>query len=148
MIGPLLRERIGPVRHPDYVACAGISSVASLSKARILAYSNEAQRLARRDATDELQGSGLEGLKAHERYEHFYLVIEDAAAQLGVALTPKYLGLRQISTTGVSAFAVLEQPDDLFIGKPRLPYRRSNLEITITSGPPGHDLSSGTNSQS
>ena len=45
------------------------------------------------------------GLKAHERYEHFYLVIEDAAAQLGVALTPKYLGLRQISATGVPASA-------------------------------------------
>jgi hypothetical protein len=50
------------------------------------------------------------GLKAHERYEHFYLVIVAAAAQLGVALTPKYLGLRQISATGVPASACLSSP--------------------------------------
>jgi LysR family transcriptional regulator, glycine cleavage system transcriptional activator len=95
VIEPLLREQIGPVCHPDYVARAGISSVASLSKARILATAT------RPNAWPEwmqLMSCREVGLKAHERYEHFYLVIEAAAARLGVALTPRYLVEKELDS--------------------------------------------------
>jgi DNA-binding transcriptional LysR family regulator len=95
VIEPLLREQVGPVCHPDYVARAGISSVASLSKARILDVATRPN--AWPEWTQRMRCTNL-GLKPHERYEHFYLVIQAAAAQLGVALTPRYLVEKEIDS--------------------------------------------------
>ncbi|WP_298209233.1 LysR substrate-binding domain-containing protein [Acidovorax sp.] len=95
VIEPLLREQIGPVCHPEYLARVGISSVASLARARIL------ETATRPQAWEEwaaLMGSSDIELAAHERYEHFYLVIEAAVAQLGVALAPRYVVEKEIAS--------------------------------------------------
>jgi LysR family transcriptional regulator, glycine cleavage system transcriptional activator len=94
-IEPLLREQIGPICHPEYVARVGISSVASLSRARILDTATRADAWAewyRLTTCSEI------GLRPHERYDHFYLVIQAAASQLGVALVPRYLVEKEIDS--------------------------------------------------
>jgi len=88
MIEPLLREQIGPVGHPDYVSREGISSVASLSRARIL---ETATRPKAWPEWSSLVNCSNVDVRAQERYEHFYLVIQAAVSQLGVAIVPRYL---------------------------------------------------------
>ena len=91
----LLNEQFGPVCHRNYQADFGISSIASLAGARIL------ETATRPNAwTDWLNLMNCEDthLTPHERYEHFYLVIEAAVSQLGVALVPKYLVEKEIES--------------------------------------------------
>jgi LysR family glycine cleavage system transcriptional activator len=110
VIEPLLREQIGPVCHPEYVARVGISSVASLSRARILATAT------RPDAWAEWTSlsSGEIRLTSHERYEHFYLAIQAAASQLGVALAPRYLVEKEIESRQlVAPFGFIQGPHTL-----------------------------------
>lgn len=111
IIEPLLRERIGPVCHPKYVESVGISSVGSLKRARIL------DTATRPDAWNEWAAQMScddVGLIAHERYEHFYLVIEAASSQLGVALAPLYLVEKEIETGQlVAPFGFIESPHSL-----------------------------------
>jgi LysR family transcriptional regulator, glycine cleavage system transcriptional activator len=93
VIEPLLREQIGPVCHPDYVSRVGISSVASLARALDTATRPNAWA----EWSEQMASSDL-GLKSHERYEHFYLVIQAATSQLGVALAPSYLVQSEIES--------------------------------------------------
>ena len=91
----LLNEQFGPVCHRNYQADFGISSIASLAGARIL------ETATRPNAwTDWMSLVNCEDtrLTPHERYEHFYLVIEAAVSQLGVALVPKYLVEKEIES--------------------------------------------------
>jgi DNA-binding transcriptional LysR family regulator len=108
VIERLLHEQIGPVCHPDYVAQVGISSVASLARARIL------ETATRRSAWKEwmaLMNSEDIRLTPHERYEHFYLVIEAAVALLGVALVPRYLVEKEIESGRlVAPFGFIDSP--------------------------------------
>lgn len=108
VIEPLLRERIGPVCHPDYLAQTGISTVATLSKARILETATRPNAWA---DWIRLTNCGDIGLTPHERYEHFYLVIQAAASQLGVALVPHYLVEEEINSGQLIApFGFIESP--------------------------------------
>jgi DNA-binding transcriptional LysR family regulator len=108
VIEPLMQERIGPVCHPDYAAQVGISDIASLSKARIL------ETATRPNAWAEwarLADCAELALKPHDRYEHFYLVIQAAASQLGVAVVPHYLVEEEISSGQlVAPFGFIESP--------------------------------------
>jgi LysR family transcriptional regulator, glycine cleavage system transcriptional activator len=111
VIEPLLHEQIGPVCHPEYVARAGISSVASLSRARILATATRPNAWAE---WTSLMSCGEIGLTTHERYEHFYLVIQAAASQLGVALAPRYLVEKEIDSGQlVAPFGFIQSPHTL-----------------------------------
>lgn len=95
VIEPLLQEKIGPVCHPDYAASVGISSVSSLTRARLL------DTATRPEAWNEWAHNiscGDIGLTPLARYEHFYLVIQAATSQLGVALAPHYLVEKEIDS--------------------------------------------------
>lgn len=105
---PLLHEQIGLVCHPDYQAHIGISSIASLKRARIL------DTATRPNAWNEwaaLMHCEDVRLAPHERYEHFYLVIEAAVSQLGVALVPRYLVEKEIESGQlVAPFGFIASP--------------------------------------
>jgi DNA-binding transcriptional LysR family regulator len=113
VIEPLLREQFGPVCHPDYVARVGITSVASLTKAKARILETATRTQAWKEWVAAMD-CGQIGLKAHERYEHFYLVIEAAAAQLGVALVPRYVVEKEIESGQlVAPFGFIESPHTL-----------------------------------
>jgi DNA-binding transcriptional LysR family regulator len=105
---PLLHEQIGPVCHRNYQAQVGISSIASLSRARLL------DTATRPDAWNEwtaLMHCEDIRLSSHERYEHFYLVIEAAVSRLGVALVPRYLVEKEIASGQlVAPFGFIDSP--------------------------------------
>jgi len=105
---PLLREQIGPVCHPDYQANLGMTSIASLSRARML---DTATRPTAWNEWTALMHCEDIRLAPHERYEHFYLMIEAAVAQLGVALVPRYLVEKEIASGQlVAPFGFVESP--------------------------------------
>ena len=107
----LLHEQIGVVCHRDYQTHIGISSIASLSHARIL------DTASRPNAWNEwaaLMKCEDIRLAPHERYEHFYLVIEAAVSQLGVALVPQYLVEKEIESGQlVAPFGFIDSPYSL-----------------------------------
>lgn len=108
VIEPLTRERIGPVCHPDYVAQAGISTIESLAQARILGTATRPSAWA---DWIRLMDCGHIGVTPHEHYEHFYLVIQAAASQLGVAIVPHYLVEDEINSGQlVAPFGFIESP--------------------------------------
>jgi len=111
VIEPLLHEQIGLVCHRDYQAQIGLTSIASLARARIL------ETATRPNAWNEwaaLMNCEDIRLAAHERYEHFYLVIEAAVSQLGVALVPRYLVEKEIKTGQlVAPFGFIDSPYSL-----------------------------------
>ena len=107
VIEPLTRERIGPVCHPKYLAQMGISTIESLAKARILGTATRPNAWA--DWTRLMECDIA--LTPHEQYEHFYLVIQAATSQLGVALVPHYLVEEEISSGQlVAPFSFIESP--------------------------------------
>jgi LysR family transcriptional regulator, glycine cleavage system transcriptional activator len=111
VIEPLLQEQIGLVCHPDYQSHIGISSIASLARACIL---DTATRPNGWNEWATLMNCEDMRLTPHERYEHFYLVIEAAVAQLGVALVPRYLVEKEIETRQlVAPFGFIESPYSL-----------------------------------
>jgi LysR family glycine cleavage system transcriptional activator len=111
IVEPLIREQFGPVCHPEYVARMGITSVAALKKVRILEAATRPQAWKEWVAAMKCRKIGLE---PHERYEHFYLVIEAAAAQLGVALVPRYVVEKEIESGQlVAPFGFIESPHTL-----------------------------------
>lgn len=65
-------------------------------------------------------------LTPHERYEHFYLVIEAAVSQLGVALVPRYLVEKEIASGQlVAPFGLIDSPYTLNLDRTaRAPARR------------------------
>lgn len=108
IIEPLLREQIGPVCHPEYAARVGLTSLTSLSRARIL---NTTTRPPAWKEWAALMNCQDIGLSVHEHYEHFYLVIEAASAQLGIALAPRYAVEKEIESGQlVAPFGFIEGP--------------------------------------
>ncbi len=95
VIEPLLHEQIGPVCHRDYQVQNEIWSISSLASARILDTATRPN--AWKEWADLVNCNDIQ-LMPHERYEHFYLVIEAAVSQLGVALVPRYLVEREIES--------------------------------------------------
>lgn len=108
---PLLHEQIGPVCHRDYQAQVGITSIESLANARILETATRPN--AWKEWISLVNCEDLQ-LTPHERYEHFYLVIEAAASQLGVALVPRYLVEKEIESGQlVAPFGFIDSPYSL-----------------------------------
>lgn len=125
VIEPLLREKIGLVCHRDYQTSHGITSFASLQQVRIL------ETATRPNAWKEwvnLMDCKDVHITPHERYEHFYLVIEAAVSQLGVALVPMYLVEREIESGQlVAPFGFIDSPYslDLWIA----PHERLRVDV-------------------
>ena len=92
---PLIREAIGPVCHPDYAERLSLSTPADLVRARLL--STETRPQAWSEWATAIGAANL-GLAPHDRFEHFYLVIQAAACGLGVALVPLLLVESEIAT--------------------------------------------------
>ena len=95
VVRPMVNEEIGPVCHPDYAARIGIAGPEDFLRAHILetatrpnAWAQWAQAIGRPD---------LE-IRPHDRYEHFYLVIQAAACALGVAMVPRLLVQGEIAS--------------------------------------------------
>lgn len=88
IIKPLIDEWVGPVCSPDYRAARDIRQVADLGRCHLL-------------ATKTRPGAWLEWLAQHGdpalakrqamQYDHFYLLIQAAICDLGVALVPRLL---------------------------------------------------------
>ena len=88
VIRSLLREDIGPICHPDYAARLRLRAPDDLVRARIL---GTATRPAAWDEWLSAIGRPDLSLSSHERYDHFYLLIQAAACGLGLALAPRFL---------------------------------------------------------
>ncbi len=94
IVEPVMREEIGPVCTPEYLARHPIAAPGDLKEARLLA------SISRADAWQDWwtaigvpAGSGAPA----ETYEHFYLQNQAAACGLGVGLSPRILVADQIA---------------------------------------------------
>ncbi|MDP3600544.1 MAG: LysR substrate-binding domain-containing protein [Bosea sp. (in: a-proteobacteria)] len=110
-IRPLLRERIGPVCHPDFAARAGLQRLEDLVSARLLGTAT------RRNAWREwMEACGWEAglLVPQEVYDHFYLQNQAAACGLGVAIAPEILVEGEIRRGHlVAPFGFVDGPHEL-----------------------------------
>lgn len=94
IVEPLIREEIGPVCSPGYLAQHKIAHGDDLRKVRLLA---SATRL---DAWREwwaAADANASVLPPQETYEHFYLQNQAAACGLGVGLSPRILVADQLA---------------------------------------------------
>lgn len=110
-IRPLLREDIGPICHPDYAARLDLRAPEDLARVRIL---GTATRPAAWGEWLSAIGRPDLAFESHERYEHFYLLIQAAACGLGVALAPRFLVDDEIRRGHVVApFGFVRGPHEL-----------------------------------
>ena len=86
----LIVEWIGPVCSPQYLESAGLQSMDALHRARLLATKT---RLEAWDDWSAAAGYSGPKLAVHERYEHFFLLIQAAICGLGIAEVPRMLVL-------------------------------------------------------
>ena len=84
----LAREEIGPVCHPNYAARLGLAAPQDVMRARLLATETRPQAWVEWARSI---GEPDYPLQAHEVYEHFYLAIQAAACDLGMAVAPRIL---------------------------------------------------------
>ena len=94
IVEPLIREEIGPVCSPAYLAHHPITHRGDLRKVRLLASAT------RPDAWQEWWAAAdadASVLPPHETYEHFYLQNQAAACGLGVGVSPRILVADQLA---------------------------------------------------
>ncbi len=96
----LITEEIGPVCHPDYAERLRITTPADLAHARLLC--TQTRPTAWAEWLEAIRAPGI-ALTPHERYEHFYLVIQAAACGLGVAIVPRLLVESEIAAGHLAA---------------------------------------------
>lgn len=91
---PLVREEIGPVCHPNYAARHALAAPGDFLRAHLLSTQTRPQAW-----TEWAQSFGAPdlALRAQEVHEHFYLAIQAAACDLGVAIAPRMLVESQIA---------------------------------------------------
>ena len=107
----LVREEIGPVCHPNYASRLGLAAPQDLARARLLA--TETRPQAWEEWARSIGESGRP-LQAHEVYEHFYLAIQAAACNLGVAVAPRILVEDEIAEGRlVAPFGFVSGPNSL-----------------------------------
>lgn len=88
IVRPLMREWVGPVCSPEYLAQCGVQAAEKLVNARLLG--NSSRNTAWLDWWTS--ASVQADLPAtHEIYEHFYLVLHAAACGHGFAMAPRFL---------------------------------------------------------
>jgi LysR family transcriptional regulator, glycine cleavage system transcriptional activator len=93
IVEPLIREEIGPVCSPAYLAQYPIAAHEDLRKVRLLAS-------ATRPGAWQEWGAAINAaatIRPDETYEHFYLQNQAAACGLGVGVTPRILVADQVA---------------------------------------------------
>ncbi len=111
IIRPLLRERVGPVCHPDYAQRLGLKQPADLAQARLLGTATRVH--AWREWMDSFGYRG-EPLQPQDSFEHFYLQNQAAACGLGVAIAPEILVEGEIARGHlVAPFGFVDGPHEL-----------------------------------
>jgi DNA-binding transcriptional LysR family regulator len=111
IIRPLLKERVGPVCHPDYVTRFRLDEPADLSGVRLLGTATRPNAWREWSAAIGLASPQL---SSQEIYEHFYLQIQAASCGLGVAIAPVYLVEGEIRRGHlVAPFGFVEGPHEL-----------------------------------
>ncbi len=111
IIRPLLRERVGPVCHPDYAQRLGLKQPADLAQARLLGTATRVH--AWREWMDAFGYRG-EALQPQDSFEHFYLQNQAAACGLGVAIAPEILVEGEIARGHlVAPFGFVDGPHEL-----------------------------------
>jgi LysR family transcriptional regulator, glycine cleavage system transcriptional activator len=88
VIHRLIQEEVGPVCHPDYAKQIQLQSIDAIRHCRILGAKTRPHAW-----TEWLTSSGYANVhvETHERFEHFYLLIQAAACGLGLAMVPRLL---------------------------------------------------------
>lgn len=110
-IRPLLRERVGPVCHPDYALRAGLRQPEALASARLL---GTATRKKAWQEWMEACGWDADPLIPQDIYDHFYLQNQAAACGLGVAIAPEILVEGEIRRGHlVAPFGFVDGPHEL-----------------------------------
>jgi LysR family glycine cleavage system transcriptional activator len=95
LIENLIREEIGPVCAPGYLAEHPIAAANDLKGVRLLASATRQEGWYDWWAAI---GAATRSLVPHETYEHFYLQNQAAACGLGVGLSPRILVADQITS--------------------------------------------------
>ena len=95
IIRPLGIEWIGPVCSPNYLQSVPLKRPADLSRAKLLATKTRPQAWG-----DWLAATNEEAkpLRAHQSFDHFYLMIQAAACGLGVAVVPQMLAMDELNS--------------------------------------------------
>ncbi len=109
----LIVEWIGPVCSPEYLESTGLRSIDALPRARLLATKTRLEAW-----EDWAAAAGYSGpkLAVHERYEHFFLLIQAANCGLGVATVPRMLVLDDLrSGKLVAPFGFVPSPRKLML---------------------------------
>lgn len=111
IIRPLLRERIGPVCHPDFVDRTGLRRPENLVSARLLGTATRPNAWLE---WMEACGWDADPLAPQEIYDHFYLQNQAAACGLGVAIAPEILVEGEIRRGHlVAPFGFVDGPHEL-----------------------------------
>jgi LysR family transcriptional regulator, glycine cleavage system transcriptional activator len=113
IVRPLAVEWVGPVCSPEYRRSARIGSFADLAGARRLAPKTRPKAWA-----EWASATGRDGaqLVAHERYDHFYLMIQAAICGRGIAPVPRMLVLDDLrSGKLVAPFGFVAGPHKLVL---------------------------------
>lgn len=95
IIRPLGVEWIGPVCSPNYLQTLPLKRPGDLMRAKLLATKTRPHAcedwLAAIDA-------GVQPLRAHQGFDHFYLMIQAAVCGLGVAIVPHILVINELNS--------------------------------------------------
>jgi DNA-binding transcriptional LysR family regulator len=111
IIRPLLRERVGPVCHPDYAERLRLNVPDDLRRARLL---GTATRVNAWREWMEAFGYRGEPLQPQDNFDHFYLQNQAAACGLGVAIAPEILVEGEIARGHlVAPFGFVDGPHEL-----------------------------------
>ena len=107
-------ESIGPVCSPEYMRTARIRRPKDLAHVRLLATKTRLNAWTEWAVAAGHDARDLHELKAHDRFEHFYLLIQAAACGLGVAAVPRMLVLDDLrSGKLVAPFGFVRGPHKL-----------------------------------
>jgi DNA-binding transcriptional LysR family regulator len=113
IVKELAVEWVGPVCSPEYRRSAQIESFADLARARRLAPKTRPKAWAEWAAACGRDGAQL---AAHERYDHFYLMIQAAICGRGIAPVPRMLVLDDLrSGKLVAPFGFVAGPHKLVL---------------------------------
>ncbi|AMA56849.1 LysR substrate-binding domain-containing protein [Bradyrhizobium sp. CCGE-LA001] len=95
VIRPLGTEWIGPVCSPAYLKSISLKKLKDLSNARLLATTTRPNAW-----TDWLAAVGEEerAPQVHQRFDHFYLMIQAATFGLGIAVVPHMLAIGDLES--------------------------------------------------
>jgi len=126
-------EAIGPVCSPEFLRTSRIRKPTDLGRVRLLATKTRLDAWAEWISAAGDAARGVPELVAHDRFDHFYLLIQAAACGLGVAAVPRMLVLDDLrSGKLVAPFGFVPGPHKLALWL--APHVISRPEIRALTG--------------